>query len=123
MSKAGQKILSELNHQIGLDRPGNQEADFDRDAPRDTHDSHAMIILGGEMMVCRRCHLRDYWPGIGKPCKGVRKPGEGVHMDELPRAVAEALAEFFDYWRGKRHAQMLPTVDEWLAELIEFRRM
>lgn len=73
--------------------------------------------------VCGACGMRVQWPGIEDPCRVRARSRVGVPLSEVPSIFALLWRDFEMWWQG-RHAdvQHVPTVDEWLHQLMEFRK-
>lgn len=72
--------------------------------------------------MCAACFLMDTWPGIKSPCRGKASPKKGISTDDLMGQMAELMVLFLDWWIEQGHSETLPTLDEWFAEVIEWRR-
>lgn len=115
----GPDVLGELGHWLSLDgRDPDPAFDYDAGEARNAHPTHDI-----ESGACRRCGLRAHWPGVEARCRGKRARGPGVHLRDVSGLLALAVRAFAADWQTHEdRPEALPSLDEWIAELIEFRR-
>lgn len=107
-----------MNHTIGLDRDAHYSPEYSEKDVREAHASHRM-----QGNVCRRCGARAHWPAIERPCQGKSKRTKtSMHIDTLHLEMSGALDEFISWWKARQHHAEVPSLNEWIAELIEYRR-
>ena len=112
-------MVSELNHALGLGLGGASDFQGFTEADRRPHASHE--TSEGEV-ACPLCHLRVTWPGIEDPCRGRRRARLGVSMEEVPAMFAMVWGDFSAWWADQDFGDdPVPTVDEWIHQLMEFR--
>ena len=89
----------------------------DTETVREPHPSHDLFVDGQE---CARCRMRITWPGIARPCpmRAIRRARGRVAIDEVPARFAETFEVFRAQWKGD---ERLPSLDEWIAEVIAWR--
>jgi hypothetical protein len=121
--------MKEQNTITPADQPGYEPSPApDVDAPVDVHDSHDWILLP-RWNECKRCRVRDYWPGAAEACPNTgKKPGK-KDPEIVPVSLSAALTilsrdviAFGVWWLGRDLGDLRPTIEEWAAEFFEWRR-
>lgn len=112
-------ITDAINHALGVGRTERPEFSYDEEQPLDLHDTHDF-----RGMSCCVCGTMDYWPGASLPCGTKRKPKQGIPIHQFPSMMAVVLDGFVKWWESKGFTPEddAPTFDEWLANLIEYRK-
>lgn len=97
--------------------------------PLDPHESHDMIARP-RWHECRTCGQRDYWPGVQEACsrpgkgpKTKKDQGEPVTLRRALEVLAADVAAFGLWWIGRDLGDLRPSLDEWVAEFFEWRRV
>ena len=117
------EILGAVNHAIGVERGGSDpDPNHDPERPRDAHPSHSWELAeGGRWLACRKCGLRDYWPGCEVRCKVPGSKATSVTLQAALVQLAADLEAFARWWSETGESNELPTVDEWAANFHEWR--
>lgn len=113
--------LYDVNHSLAVDSAHEPAQEHDPDRPRDTHPTHVWATEQ-RWQECSRCGTRDYWPAAEQRCQLSMQRLGRLGLSEALRALAADLIAFAAWWREGGHPTELPTLDEWFANFMEWRR-
>lgn len=127
---------SEISHVAGLDSAHTSPAHApSTDEPVHTHETHPEWAwpvaphAHTRWLECTACGVRDYYPGAAAPCAALPSP-RARRPQEPARSLREALdhlrddlAAFGAWWAARPSLGFeRPSLDEWAAEFLEWRR-
>lgn len=97
---------------------------FDPESPVDIHESHTWVQFP-RWAECSECGARDYWPAASRPCakKAKAERSKPVTLGEAVDLLVRDLARFAEWWKGMGLGDTRPSLEEWAAEFLEFRRI
>ena len=110
-------LIGRLNEVLALDGPGGTDQ-HDQQGEKEPHETHNV-----QEGVCTKCMMRTTWPGVTLPCPTLRPLKSRVPIDHVALEMIKRWAAFRAWWEDQGHVKELHSLDEWIAEMIEWRRM
>lgn len=101
--------------------PDIRTPDPDPDEPRNPHASHTWVHRD-RWCECSVCRVRDHWRGASRPCRREAKDVGGVPLGTALETFHADLLLFGEWWTRKA-LEDRPTLEDWLAEFAEWRRV
>jgi len=113
-------VLADMQHALGVGGAG-PDGDHDHQdgpsyQPSPTHE------LGEGEDACQGCGMRLAWPGIADDCRAKSRARTGIPLGDVPSIFALVWKDFSLWWEERAHERHAPTVDEWLHQMMEFRK-
>lgn len=115
-------VLTDIQHSLavgGSGLPGDHDHTDSPDYAADpSHD-----VSEGESF-CSGCGMRATWPGIEDTCRAKTRSRAGIPLGSVPSIFALVWQDFSLWWE-ENHGETghAPTVDEWLHQMMEFRKI
>ena len=109
--------IDDLNRSLAVDGPYLPDYESRSKAP---HDSHTWTAVRDMWRQCDRCGTRDHWPGAERACPKDGRKKTLIGEAEAWNVIIADLERFFAWWKDRED---LPTVHEWVANYVEWRRI
>ena len=88
------------------------------------HESHTWRQVEDRWRECRLCGVRQHWPGAADRCSRPTSGRRKIDDIDAWNALVSDLERFFAWWLAREDTpDNLPSVEEWLANFMEWRRV